>query len=755
MFITHMPSDERVIDHVLSGQRERFEVLVNRYLSTVYAVAYAQTRNHADAEDITQETFLKAFTALDSLRERRKFGPWVVTIARNFALRLWNNRQRETTRNAALEEGAVSPAPDVVDRELASLLREHIGRLDETHREVLLLHYFARKNTFEMAQLLGISRHAAKKRLQRAREHLSNTLLGHIGEAAAPPRSAGEQTRQIMGIVVSTPVAWKAAAGVVSSTAAGTLSAALVSKAALIPAGIAAAALSAVVLWNASSLPQHAATPETRSPKKALTQTAAVADPAVVPAETRPAPDQAALPAAGEVPAKAPAKPEQTPAKRHIRQEMEKTLTVPVSMEFENIHVQDVLEFVQNSWAINVVLDQRVLRPEVKRPSVKENGTDPAPGPPQAQYVTDGMVPYIDLRDIPLRDALTALLRPLGLGFSTRANHVWISTPALIAAEAAGQSPASPETEEKLDRPVSLAFEKIHVSEILEFAADSYNVNLILDYRVVERKPNAPQSAVATFESYAMRGRDRKPNAPQGSTAPPQDTAALAKTAKSLPQDTSETVTDGIIPYINIKNVPLNEALQATLRPLNLAFRAEDGFLWVSSSERVQNEPLQTLGLSRANAALTRALTATPEITFEKLSLASALAWLQKECNLPVSVDTRAVKADAPQIRFLHLEDIPLNTAVALLMRECGLACVAEDDTLFVSTPNGLLIRQKEGGTYLPIQTLVLPAAEAPLPSTVKTDAPTSAPETRERPVLQSIREVDGRFRAQMQIRKA
>jgi len=204
-------SDARIVRQVLAGSVEDFGVLVKRYLPIVYAVAYAHTDNHADAEDATQEAFLQAFRSLDTLREPRKFVRWLVAIARNACNRILRGRQRADLVAEGIPQHRESLAPDFAKRELHSLLRAKVEQLPLIHREVLMLHYFSGKRTREIAPVLGISRVAAKKRLERARDVLGKHLIDELGDALAPYKDKEERSEKIMGAVVALPIAWDAA----------------------------------------------------------------------------------------------------------------------------------------------------------------------------------------------------------------------------------------------------------------------------------------------------------------------------------------------------------------------------------------------------------------------------------------------------------------------------------------------------------------------------------------------------------------
>ncbi|HIJ74578.1 MAG TPA: RNA polymerase sigma factor [Candidatus Hydrogenedentes bacterium] len=104
MLVRRDVSDRRLIRQVLAGRRESFGVLVERYLHVVHALAYAQTGNHADAEDVVQETFIKAFQSLSSLRDTGRFPAWLTTIARRICYGL----QRRAQQQLELQQKALS-----------------------------------------------------------------------------------------------------------------------------------------------------------------------------------------------------------------------------------------------------------------------------------------------------------------------------------------------------------------------------------------------------------------------------------------------------------------------------------------------------------------------------------------------------------------------------------------------------------------------------------------------------------------------
>lgn len=200
MFTLLKKSDADAVRQVVTGHRDQFNTLVERYLPSVYAVAYAQLHNHADAEDVAQETFLAAFTTLHTLREPKKFEGWVVCMARRIAIKIREKRRRA---DAALPEGGRELAiiPDAARDELRQLLRDEIERLDVDSREIILLHYFTGKSTGGIAAALDIGHEAAKKRLQRARKTLSDNFIGLVTGETKPETDFQTQRGRIAGLV--------------------------------------------------------------------------------------------------------------------------------------------------------------------------------------------------------------------------------------------------------------------------------------------------------------------------------------------------------------------------------------------------------------------------------------------------------------------------------------------------------------------------------------------------------------------------
>jgi RNA polymerase sigma-70 factor (ECF subfamily) len=185
-------SGQELINRIRGGERKLFHELVRPYERAIYVTAYAVLRNHADAEDVAQDTVLKAFTHLDQLQEAGKFKSWILRIAINEA-RL-RRRAGHAHLYEALESGNTeggedqsSMPRDFADwREIPSDLlerreiRESIARgleqLPEIYREVFVLRDVEELSVTEVATTLGIRETTVKVRLHRARLRLRELL---------------------------------------------------------------------------------------------------------------------------------------------------------------------------------------------------------------------------------------------------------------------------------------------------------------------------------------------------------------------------------------------------------------------------------------------------------------------------------------------------------------------------------------------------------------------------------------------------
>jgi RNA polymerase sigma-70 factor (ECF subfamily) len=183
------PSDVTLVGLAQEGNIEAFETLVERYHSRIYSLTYQMTSNREDAEDLTQEIFIKALQALPKFKGKSSFYTWLYRIGINKTInyRKKRNRRRplsldsleeEKGEGIALREGdkQCSPDRDMRLQELKVKLNEAIDTLSEKHRTVVIMHDIEGVKHEEIAKIVGVSVGTVRSRLFYARQQLQAAL---------------------------------------------------------------------------------------------------------------------------------------------------------------------------------------------------------------------------------------------------------------------------------------------------------------------------------------------------------------------------------------------------------------------------------------------------------------------------------------------------------------------------------------------------------------------------------------------------
>lgn len=180
----------RLIESVLAGRHEDFHELIAPYRRGVYLTAYDIVQVEADAEEVAQEAFLKAFRGLRSFRSESQFSTWLFRIAVNEA-RMKLRKRREVPLETVfpdedndsdytptmLADWREIPSDAMLREEQRRLVQESIAELPEMYREVLTLRDVNGKNIAETSEILGISVGNTKVRLLRARLRLRDIFV--------------------------------------------------------------------------------------------------------------------------------------------------------------------------------------------------------------------------------------------------------------------------------------------------------------------------------------------------------------------------------------------------------------------------------------------------------------------------------------------------------------------------------------------------------------------------------------------------
>jgi RNA polymerase sigma-70 factor (ECF subfamily) len=169
--------DATLVAEVLSGNQTSFQLLVERYQTRLFALVRHYTRSTVEIEDIVQDTFLKAYSRLDSFQHQSSFYTWLYRIATNTVLDFMKRRGRSPVQTVedpelALEANSAAvmrPDARLETEEIARITHEVLDQLPEIFRTVLILREFEDQAYQDIADILGISIGTVESRLFRAR----------------------------------------------------------------------------------------------------------------------------------------------------------------------------------------------------------------------------------------------------------------------------------------------------------------------------------------------------------------------------------------------------------------------------------------------------------------------------------------------------------------------------------------------------------------------------------------------------------
>ena len=173
--------EEKLEEHTLvelakKGDKLAFGQLIDKYWEVLSVIVYTKVQNYADTEDILQESFLKAYRKLHTLRDNRKFAPWLYGIAATTTID-WLRREKRQAF-LPLEEVQEAPYWDSQNLQLDNreALLEVMKRLPEKYHIVIVLRYFKNMSYKEIAEHLGEPEGTISNRLHRANKLLREWL---------------------------------------------------------------------------------------------------------------------------------------------------------------------------------------------------------------------------------------------------------------------------------------------------------------------------------------------------------------------------------------------------------------------------------------------------------------------------------------------------------------------------------------------------------------------------------------------------
>lgn len=176
--------DKELVEKVINKDIVAFKILFDRYSKKIYNLIYYMIYNKEDSEDLTQDTFVKAYTSIKTLKKKERFGNWLYHIAINNC----RNYLKKYLKFETVELDLSLPDPkeisvdSIYNDQLQKHLEMALKSLGHKYREVVILHHIKELNLNEISEILKIPVGTIKSRLARAREHLKSILKNYILE---------------------------------------------------------------------------------------------------------------------------------------------------------------------------------------------------------------------------------------------------------------------------------------------------------------------------------------------------------------------------------------------------------------------------------------------------------------------------------------------------------------------------------------------------------------------------------------------
>ena len=184
------PTEQELISLIIKGEQKHFAVLVERYQSLVFTIAFRYTNNREDAEDLAQMAFVKAYRSLNDYRGDAKFSTWLYTIVSSLCLTFLRKKKLDT--HSLDNEKVFAAASHVQSSEWANpvetkskiqLVNEAISKLSGDDGQMLTLFYKGEQSLEEIGRIMGIDPNTAKVKLHRARGRLKKLMETRFAEA--------------------------------------------------------------------------------------------------------------------------------------------------------------------------------------------------------------------------------------------------------------------------------------------------------------------------------------------------------------------------------------------------------------------------------------------------------------------------------------------------------------------------------------------------------------------------------------------
>lgn len=181
--------DEEIVKLILGGLDEAYSLLVDKYKYMIYDLCYKYTYDYTEAQDISQEIFLKAYRKLDTFKNSANFSTWLYRIGVNTCID-WTRRNKKTREIKSIDDEEFTerlpshtPVPEeiVIDNEKRGIVRNAIKNLPEKYRTIIILYNYKNLSCSEIANILEIPLKTVETRLYRGKKILREELMKPCG----------------------------------------------------------------------------------------------------------------------------------------------------------------------------------------------------------------------------------------------------------------------------------------------------------------------------------------------------------------------------------------------------------------------------------------------------------------------------------------------------------------------------------------------------------------------------------------------
>jgi RNA polymerase sigma factor (sigma-70 family) len=192
-------SVDTLIRRCLKGDQLAWEAIVRQYRRKVFNVAYKFVGKHDEAEDLTQDVFLKIFKSLDTFDRRANFQTWLISVSRNLCIDHYRSvRKERETIDRDVDAADLSPAAAgqsqvaaLEQRDRVELLRQALASLPQTLRTAVLMRDIQELSYHEIARALRLPEGTVKSRINRGRTELARQIRKLRGEQFSPSGLSG------------------------------------------------------------------------------------------------------------------------------------------------------------------------------------------------------------------------------------------------------------------------------------------------------------------------------------------------------------------------------------------------------------------------------------------------------------------------------------------------------------------------------------------------------------------------------------